>query len=150
MSKLFSSEDVAKLKPLDYEPKILLAWGEAISGNVKMRNWLMKSGYAELGIFTHALRNQNDARIWLVKNGYAHLFAMINGGEGNVKAIQWLILAGFEILANMARYIDRDDGGIKWLKNNDYPIFVMLAMKMRVIKDTIDDNNHDPHKINFS
>ena len=45
----------------EYPPKILVAWGEAISGNGEIRDWLIKNGYPELGLFTFALRNKDDA-----------------------------------------------------------------------------------------
>ena len=38
-----------------YSEKILLAWGEAIGGNLEIRDWLMKNGYPELGLFCFAL-----------------------------------------------------------------------------------------------
>ena len=47
----------SSIKPINYPPKILVAWGEAISGNSKILDWLMKNGYPELGIFCHALKN---------------------------------------------------------------------------------------------
>ena len=46
----------------EYPAKVLLAWGEAISGHVGLRDWLIRNGYPELGIFTFALRNKDDAR----------------------------------------------------------------------------------------
>ena len=74
----------------DYPAKVLLAWGEAIGGNAALRDWLMRNGYPELGIFTYALRNKQDARKWLMENGHAHLMAVITGIEGDVKALDWL------------------------------------------------------------
>ena len=33
-----------------YPEKIVVAWGEAISGNIEIRDWLMKNNYPELGL----------------------------------------------------------------------------------------------------
>ena len=142
-------EKVGQLKPLNYPPKVLVAWGEAVSGNAKIRDWLTRNGYPELGIFVFALNNKDDARKWLIENGYAHLFAMINGGEGNNKAIKWLIIQGYEILAHMALFIDREDDSLEWLIENDHKMFAFLAQKMRIVKDAIAEGNSDPHRIHF-
>ena len=58
---------------MEYPAKVLLAWGEAISGHVGLRDWLMKNGYPELGIFTFALRNKKEARQWLMAVSYTQL-----------------------------------------------------------------------------
>ena len=87
---------------MEYPLKIIVAWGEAISGNREIRDWLIKNGYRELGLFTYALRNKDDARDWLMKNGYPHLMALINGIEGNQGALKWLEKNNFNILRHMA------------------------------------------------
>ena len=35
-----------------YPVKVLVAWGEAISGNAEFRDWLLGNGYPELGLFS--------------------------------------------------------------------------------------------------
>ena len=40
---------------MQYPAKVLLAWGEAISGNREIRDWLMQNGYPELALTCHAL-----------------------------------------------------------------------------------------------
>ena len=137
------------VKPLDYPPKVLLAWGEAVAGNAKIRNWLTQNGYPELGIFIFALHNQDDARNWLRDNGYPHLLAMIAGGEGDENAMKWLFASGYQILGHMAAVIDRSEPSLKWLKDNNHELFAGLAQKMRIVKDRIDHDNYDPHKISF-
>ena len=51
-----------------YPEKILLAWGEAIGGNVEIRDWLLKEGYPELGLFCYALYFDKKSCEWLLKN----------------------------------------------------------------------------------
>ncbi len=134
-------------KPLNYSPKILIAWGEVISGNREIREFLIKNGYEELGMFYFALKNDNRAKRWLMNNGYPHLNAMIAGGEGDENAISWLQNYGFDVLANMARTIDGDEKAMKWLMKHD-PLFAGLAKRMEAVKRVIEADNNDPHKIN--
>ena len=54
-----------KLNSISYPPKVLLAWKEAISGNIEIRDWLTKNGYKELGVFCFALINDENAKKWL-------------------------------------------------------------------------------------
>lgn len=137
------------LKGLEYQPKVLLAWGEAISGNVKIRDWLTQNGFPELGVFCFALRNKDDARDWLMKNGFQHLMALINGAEGNKNALIWLKLHQYEVLLRMAQTGDGDEKAYQWLMSNDLKIFALIAKKIEFIKDQIEEDNNDPHKISF-
>ena len=134
-------------KPLKYPPKVIVAWGEAIAGNSKIRDWLMKNGFPELGMFTFALRNDQKAKMWLMQNGYPHLNAMISGAEGDIRAIKWLDNFGFELLKNMAIAIDGDEEAEAWVKNHD-KFFYVVMKKMEIVKDQIHMDNTDPHKIN--
>jgi hypothetical protein len=129
-----------------YPPKILLAWAEAIKGNVEIRDWLIKNGYPELGIFAAALRNKDDAREWLFKNKFPHLLAVINGAEGNEEAVEWLKNHQFKILAKIAQAGDGDIEAFKWLNKEDV-IFAKIAREIRIVKAEINDNNWDYHKM---
>ncbi|MBK8227370.1 MAG: hypothetical protein IPK70_09385 [Flavobacteriales bacterium] len=130
----------------DYPAKILLAWGEAISGNAALRDWLIQNGYPELGIFTFALRNKADARKWLMDNGHPHLMAVINGIEGNAAALDWLERNNMGMLKQVALTGDGDDEAFKWLLQHGHREMAMLAQKMRVVKAAIEEDNTDPHK----
>lgn len=129
----------------DYPVKILVAWGEAISGNAQIRDWLMKNGYPELGLFTFALRNQDEALVWLMKNKFPHLVALINGMEGNKQALQWLEDNKFSKLKLMALAGDGSEQATKVLMQND-KLLAMLALKMGAVKDDIERDNNDVHK----
>jgi hypothetical protein len=137
----------ANLKPLSYPPKILIAWAEAIGGNKDIRDWLMDNGYKELAMFTFAVRNKDEARKWLMENGYAHLMAMINAVERNQVALKWLQHFNFTVLEKMALSGDGDDEAHQWLIANGHREFAYVAKKIQYIKDQIEDNNNDPHRI---
>lgn len=150
--KSFGSDGptTVQLKPLNYPPKILVGWGEAIGGNTALRDWFLESEeYKELGMTVHALLLKDDARDWLMKNGYAHLMAMINGAEGNKEAIHWLEKSKFEVLKHIALAGDRDQDSLEWLKRNNHFEFAMIAERIRVLKDQIEDTHNDVHSINL-
>ena len=135
-----------KLKPLNYPSKILVGWAEAIGGNTELRDWFMASDqYKELGLCIHALLLKDEAREWLMKNGYAHLMAMINGVEGNTDAIHWLDKANFQVLKHVALAGDREVSSANWLLKNGHHEFAMIAERIRVLKDQVEDTHNDIH-----
>jgi len=135
-----------KYKPLIYPAKILLAGGEAIGGNKEIRDWLAKNGYPELYTFVFALNLKDDAREWLMKNKYPHLLALIQGVERNKKALNWLKENNFEILWHMAQAGDGEEDSLAWLLKN-HRDFAHIALKIKKVKDIIQMDNDDPHRI---
>lgn len=136
-------------KNLVYPQKVLIAWGESISGNMQITDWLMKNEYPELAIFSSALRNDDKARAWLVNKGFTPLLALINGVEGDVQAIEWLVKNNFEALARTALAGDGDKKAIQWLLDQEQKELHYVASKIRVIKDDIQNDNDNHHKISF-
>lgn len=130
---------------LEYPAKILLAWGEAISGNTQIREWLMKNGYPELGIFVFALHLKADARKWLMEHGYPHLMAVIRGIEDDPKALQWLEAHDMLVLRKVAE-CGGDEEALQWLIREGHRELAMLGLKMWSIKMQIEDDHNDPHK----
>jgi len=140
-------EGQVKLQPLNFSAKVLSVWSEAISGDKKCLEILLKSEYKALGLFVYALHLKDDARNWLLENGYAHLMAMINGIEGNKNAIVWLDAHGFHILKNMALSADGEKEGLNWLIKNNHKDMALIAKKIEHLKDEIEMDNNDVHKI---
>jgi hypothetical protein len=149
--KMNSGTDIEKsgnqIKSLQYPVKILVAWGESITGNKEIRDWLMKNGYQELGMFCFALRNELSAQTWLLKNGYPHLLALIKGIEGDMEARDWLKSSGQELLWTMAVAAHGDHTAKQLLLKRD-KIYAALAMKMERLKDDIEWDNNSIHQIN--
>lgn len=131
---------------LTYPPKILLAWAEAIKGNTEIRDWLIKNGYPELGVFTFALRNKKDARDWLIENKFPHLMALINGAEGNEEAVIWLEKHGFHMLAKVAMAGDRENDVFAELRMAD-SLFAKIAREIMIVKTQIEEDNWDYHRM---
>jgi hypothetical protein len=130
----------------EYPAKILVAWVEAIGGNIGLRDWLLRNGYPELGVFTAALRNKQEARDWLMQHGHAHLMAVIRGIEGDPKALEWLQHHGFGVLRQVALAGDGDEDAFRWLITNGHRELAMAAHRMNRVKTSIDEDHHDPHK----
>ena len=130
----------------DYPAKVLLAWGEAIRGHAGLRDWLMKNGYPELGVFVFALHLKDEARTWLMKNGHPHLMAVITGIEGDKRALDWLGQHGMEALKHVALVGDGDEDAVRWLIAHDQKELARAALNMREVKRRIDEDHQDPHK----
>src|SRR5436190_6987234 len=129
-----------------YPAKVLLAWGEAISGNAGLRDWLIKNGFPELGIFTYALRNKQDAREWLMKNGHPHLLAVITGIEGDEAALAWLERNDMNVLRQVALTGDGDQDAFRWLVEHGHRELAVIGGKMHQVKRQMDDAYSDPQK----
>lgn len=130
---------------LQYPAKVLVAWGEAISGNAPIRDWLIKNGYPELGIFVFALNLKADARKWLMENRHPHLMAVIRGIEGDEKALEWLEVHHMPELRKMAE-CGGDDEAFQWLLTRGHRELALLGLKMWSVKMRIEDDHNDPHK----
>lgn len=132
---------------LTYPVKIIIAWGEAISGNSEIRDWLIKNGYPELGLFTFAVRNNDEARKWLLDNKFPELLALINGAEGNTTALQWLRNNDYDLLYMIALAADNDDTAMETLAKLPEKEWFVIANKIRTIKNEIESKNNDVHGI---
>jgi hypothetical protein len=130
----------------EYPAKVLLAWGEAISGHAGLRDWLIKNGYPELGLFTFALRNKPDARRWLMDNGHPHLMAVITGIEGDRAALDWLDRNGFQALRQLALAGDGDQEAVHWLIAHGHRELAVIGQRMHAVKRGMDEDYSDPHK----
>ena len=135
------------LKQLEYPSKVLVAWREAIGGNVEFRDFLIRSQYKELGIFCFAILNDKKSRKWLLDNNYGHLLATIEGIEGKDSALVFLKENGFDLLFHFARSADSWKDSQIWLQKNDKLLYA-ISLKIEFIKDEIELNNEDPHKLN--
>ena len=135
------------LKQLEYPSKVLVAWREAIGGNVEFRDFLIQSPYKELGIFCFAILNDKKSRKWLLDNNYGHLLATVEGIEGKDSALVFLKKNGFDLLFHFARSADSWKDSQIWLQKKDKLLYA-ISLKIEYVKDEIDLRNQDPHKLN--
>ena len=129
-----------------YPEKILLAWGEAIGGNAEIRDWLLKEGYPELGLFCFALYFDKKASNWLLKNT-PHLLALIKATEGKKDARMWL-KAKFPVLYQVALAADGEVSEMEHLLKTDR-LMAGIAQKIKFTKDLIEEANNDVHRWGF-
>jgi hypothetical protein len=137
--------EVVAMKKIDYPPKIILAWAEAVKGNGEIGAFLLNNGYEELFFATQAIKLKNEARDWLMKNGYPHLMAFINAAEGNESAQNWLKVHQMELLLNAALAVEDEPEAWKWLKSNATEDIFILARNIKEVKDQIEFNHNDTH-----
>ena len=130
-----------------YPAKVLLAWGEAIEGNKKIRDWLGQNGFLELSMFTYALRLKSDAMKWLLDNNFPHLAAVVSGAEGKQQAIEWLNKYNWDVLAKVALVGDGDEQAFQWLVSNGHKEMAIVGRKIELVKDEIERDHNDAHKI---
>ena len=135
------------LKQLEYPNKVLIAWREAIGGNIEFRDFLIRSPYKELGIFCFAILNDKKSRKWLLDNNYGHLLATIEGIEGKDSALVFLKKNGFDLLFHFARSADSWKDSQIWLQKKDKLLYA-ISLKIEYVKDNIELRNQDPHKLN--
>ena len=135
------------LKQLEYPSKVLVAWREAIGGNVEFRDFLIRSPYKELGIFCFAILNDKKSRRWLLDNNYGHLLATIEGIEGKDSAFVFLKKNGFDLLFHFAISADSWKDSQIWLQKRDKLLYA-ISLKIEYVKDEIELRNQDPHKLN--
>ena len=60
-------------------------------------------------------------------------------------AVQWLRSHGHEVLANMALAADNDDDAMKALLKEDERLWATLALKIRSVKNGIEERHNDWH-----
>ena len=131
-----------------YPDKVLLAWGEAISGNADLKNWLMANDFPELGLFVHALHLDAAAREWLMAEGHPELMALCRGAEGEAQAVEWLKNHRLGVLADMALAADNDDEAMARLLEEGHALWAGLALKIRSVKNGIESRHNDWHTYN--
>jgi len=134
------------MKPLEYPPKIILAWAKAVEGHEGITSWLAENGYEELSIACWAIKLKKDAREWLMDNGFPHIMAMINAAEGNEQARNWLLTHNFQLFYHMALAIDGEKEGFQWIQQNATPDIFILTQAIKKVKDGIEENHNDIHK----
>ena len=132
---------------MEYPAKVLIAWGEAISGNQPIKDWLAGNGYPELAMACHAVRNHGPSRTWLMEQGYPHLMAMIRRCEGDRSAAGWLRQFGFDYLALVGEGADNQDEAVQVLVQKNQREWAGIALKIRSIKNQIEGEHNSMYKI---
>ncbi|PLX04369.1 MAG: hypothetical protein C0595_03495 [Marinilabiliales bacterium] len=132
---------------LDYDPKVLMAFGETFSEeDGEFLNYLLNNGYPELAALSSGIRGSNEAVDWLFKNKFPHFAAFDNAVSGSIEAYTWLLYNNQNLLALFVDAINNDTNALAWLKNHNLEIFIHLSRKIRNFRE---GQTFDYHKIHF-
>ncbi|MFT6846207.1 MAG: hypothetical protein ACJAUV_002412 [Flavobacteriales bacterium] len=129
-----------------YPIKVLFSWGLAIKGDIKFRDWLIKNGYKELGLFVYGLHLKDEAREWLLKNA-PHLMALLNAVEENPQALKWLKINKYDALFHVAEAALEKQESIQWLNNMKLKELLFVAQQIGVVKNQIATEHNETYKI---
>lgn len=132
-----------------YPVKILIAFGEAIDGNVEIYKWLLNNGYPELAALTSAIHASRDALAWLLKN-HPMLAILSNAMDREKYAINWLIKNNQDFLLKFAEACNNDQKARRWFAENNLEIFNLLAEKISEVLKQQKREHFDYHKFSFN
>jgi len=107
----------------------------------------MSNGYPELALTCHALQHVESARSWLMSNAQPHLMALVRGSEGDARAVEWLEKFGYSYLKDVALGADNDDEAVTHLLKLNQREWAGIALKIRAVKNRIEAENNDMHRI---
>jgi hypothetical protein len=71
----------------------------------------------------------------------------VSGSEGDAQAIQWMEKFGFNYLKDVALGADNDDEAVTRLIKSGQREWAGIALKIRSVKNQIESDNNDMHKI---
>jgi len=131
---------------LNYPPKIILAFGETISGNKEILDWLLKNGYGELAALSYAIRGSREAFSWLMDNGYPHLAALDSAIDKDPKAYQWLKDHNHLFLMVFADACNGKKDAMEWMVRKELTGLLRVTQKIRAFRD---NQTYDYHKMHF-
>ncbi|MFA8449116.1 MAG: hypothetical protein ACEPOW_00310 [Bacteroidales bacterium] len=122
---------------LDYPTKIWMAFGETMTGNEKIHQWLLENGYPELAALSSSIQGSEEALKWLTENGFVE-FAILDAAiDEQPSAMQWLKKYGLDIELKFAAMCNKDQKCIAYFNSHDLKIFIHLANKINEFRDNM-------------
>ncbi len=119
-----------------YDPKILIAFTEAVGLNFKIHQWLLQNGYPELAALASSLQCDVAAFEWLMKHGYPHFAAFSNAIDEETAAYQWLVNNQYRLLAVIVDAAYLKPEALAYLRSQHLEIFIRMAFKIRKLKES--------------
>jgi hypothetical protein len=130
---------------LNYEAKILIAFGETINGNDEILMWLFRNGYPELSALSKSIRGSEEAFDFLFKK-YPRLAALDASIDNQARAYIWLKKHKLEFNMIFADACRAKPQAIDWLNQKDLQLFINLAQKINFYRE---NQIFDYHKKRF-
>lgn len=121
------------IQPLNYPPKVILAWNECLKGNVEITNWLLENGYRELVIATSVIHQEETGEKWLMQNGFPHLLAFAHAMDDDEEALKWLEVNKFEKLRRIALAAQYENWAWDWVLGNCTEDLILLTKTLRLL-----------------
>ncbi|HNW67715.1 MAG TPA: hypothetical protein PKK66_02560 [Bacteroidales bacterium] len=134
----------------DYEPKVLLAFGESLKGDRKFTDFLMTNQFQELAALSGAINSDTDALNWLLQSDFPEFGVLSNAIDGEDHALEWLKKYNCDFLLKFALACQKNDQAIKWFVDNDLGIFILLIRTIHDILLHQSWDSSDIHKIRRS
>lgn len=129
---------------LDYEPKIIIAWGESLKGKRKFTDFLMTNGFPELAALSNAINSDLEALKWLMANGYPEFAILSDAIDDEDLAIEWLKKYHCDFLSTFAAACRKDDAAIKWFVDNKLDVFILI---IKTIHDILLQQSYDSSNV---
>jgi hypothetical protein len=130
---------------LKYEAKIVVAFGETITGNDEILLWLYRNGFPELSALSKSIRGSEEAFDFLFAN-YPRLAALDAAIDNQAKAYLWLKKHNFEFNIIFADACRLKPQAVEWLKARQLEVYVRIAEKINHFRE---NQYFDYHKKRF-
>ncbi|HAL64064.1 MAG TPA: hypothetical protein DCX03_02630 [Bacteroidales bacterium] len=128
---------------LNYDAKLILAFGETITGNKKILDWLLKNGYPDLAALSYSIRGSEEAFKFLLKY-YPRLAALDAAIDNNEKAYLWLKEHNYHFNIIFADACHGKPEALKWLMDHQLEGFISVAEKIRYFRENQYFDIHKP------
>lgn len=133
---------------LQYDVRLLLALQQSIAGSKDFFEYLIQA-CPELAAFCNFLQEDNEAEDWLVKNGFAWLGLMSHAIDGDRRARTWVLKNLHQANFMFCLACRKDDKAISWLRFMDLEIFLRLANEVADLRNKQELDACFPYKMRF-
>lgn len=130
------------------DPKLIMAFVEALDGNQQIFRWLLVNR-RELAALVSCMHHQEDAQKWLMSNGFPHYAAFASAIDGKEEPYKWLAANGFELLCVIVDAAYEKQEAIDLLNRRQLQIFVIMARRIRQVKQKQAWDYEDYHSMHF-
>lgn len=133
---------------LKYNVKELLALQQSIAGSKEFFEFLLQA-HPELAAFSNFLQEDGDAEDWLVKNGFAWLGLMSHAIDGDPRARAWVLKNLHQANFMFCLACRKDDKALSWLRFMKLDILLRLANEVADLRNKQELDASFPYKMRF-
>ncbi len=133
---------------LQYDVRTLLALQQAIAGSKQFFEYLLQT-HPELAAFSNFLQEDGEAEDWLVKNGFAWLGLMSHAIDGDQRARAWVLKNLHQANLMFCLACRKDDKALAWLRFMKLDILLRLAGEVADLRNKQELDASFPYKMRF-